>query len=118
VDEFYARELEDRKHHHYPPFSRLIELTLKHPDKKTVNEASAVLAGHLRNSLHGLTILGPGEPMISKIRNQYQMAILIKIPRDSGHLHEIKQVISQTIGLLAAEKNFRRVNTVINVDPC
>jgi len=118
VNEFYSRELDDRQQHHYPPFSRLIELILKHPDKKTVNEASALLANSLRNHLGGLTILGPGEPMISKIRNQYQMAILIKIPHNSGHLQEIKQVILQAIGLLGSEKNFRRVYTVIDVDPC
>lgn len=117
VSEFYALELDDRRQHHYPPFSRLIELTLKHADKKTAHEASAMLAQHLRKDLQGLTILGPGEPMISKIRNQYLMTILIKIPRDSGHLHEIKQVIVQSIRLLADSASYRSVRTVIDVDP-
>jgi primosomal protein N' (replication factor Y) len=117
VSEFYAFELDDRRQHHYPPFSRLIELTLKHTDKKTAHEASAVLAQHLRKDLPGLTILGPGEPMISKIRNQYLMTILIKISRDSGHLHEIKQAIVQSIRLLADSTSYRSVRTVIDVDP-
>lgn len=117
VNKFYELELDDRKVHQYPPFTRLIELTLKHTDKRTVNEASAALADRLRSQLTGVKILGPGEPMVSKIRNQYLMTILIKIPRNSGYLGDIKQLIADDIDHLSLNSSFRNVRTVVNVDP-
>ncbi|MDL5045703.1 primosomal protein N' [Oscillatoria amoena NRMC-F 0135] len=102
--EFYDTELSDRKQHLYPPFARLIELTLKHTDKKLVREASLLLANLLRTHLGAVRILGPGEPMISKIRNQYLMTILVKIPRDSGHLVEVKHIITDCLNKLQREK--------------
>ncbi|QOI97798.1 MAG: primosomal protein N' [Flammeovirgaceae bacterium] len=117
VNEFYTLELDDRKAHQYPPFTRLIELTLKHTDKKTVNEASAALAELLRHELTGVKILGPGEPMVSKIRNQYLMSILIKIPRHTGNLQDIKRILTAGIGTLSENSAFRNVRTVVDVDP-
>lgn len=117
INEFYTLELDDRKQHLYPPFTRLIELTLKHTDKKNVREASVELADRLRKDLSGLKILGPGEPMVSKIRNQYLMTILIKIPRDSGHLDDIKYQISGLVDTLKDEKKYKSLRIIIDVDP-
>ena len=64
-----------------------------------------------------IKILGPGEPVVSKIRNQYLMSILIKIPRDSGHLGEIKNKIAQAIHTVLKEKEFRSARIVVDVDP-
>ncbi|MFN3841389.1 MAG: primosomal protein N' [Cyclobacteriaceae bacterium] len=117
INEFYTLELADRQQHLYPPFSRLIELIVKHADKKIVHEASVELADRLRSSLAGVKIVGPGEPMVSKIRNQYLMTILIKIPRNSGQLMEIKHTLGQCIYQLQDEKAFRAVRIIVDVDP-
>jgi primosomal protein N' (replication factor Y) len=114
---FYDAELNERRHYHYPPFSRLIELTVKHTDARLVREASIQLAQALRQQLTGLHIMGPGEPMISKIRNQYLMSILIKIPRDTGQLPEVKQHISEICKGLLHLKEFRSVRIIPDVDP-
>jgi primosomal protein N' (replication factor Y) len=116
-EEFYQTEIADRRQHAYPPFSRLIELTVKHTDKKISRDAAHELTELLRTSLTEIKILGPGEPMVSKIRNQYLMSILIKIPRDSGHLAEIKSKIANTINKVLQEKEFRSVRIVADVDP-
>src|SRR5690606_35751449 len=113
----YNREIEDRKRHGYPPFTRLIEVTLKHVDRKVCGEASVILADDLRANLQGVRILGPGEPMVAKIRNQYLMTILIKIPRGRGNLAEIKHNIQSCIDRIAADKKFRNLRVIPDVDP-
>lgn len=115
--EFYDNELADRKNHAYPPFARLIELTVKHADKKVTYEAATQLANALRQSLTGVRIIGPGEPMIGRIRNQYLMSILIKIPRDSGHLHELKHQLEREMNTVVRQKEFRSVRIIADVDP-
>jgi primosomal protein N' (replication factor Y) len=116
-EEFYQTEIADRQQHAYPPFARLIEILVKHADKKASQELSQKLTEALRNTLIDCKILGPGEPIVSKIRNQYLMSILIKIPRDSGHLSETKNKISSSINKILQEKEFRSARIVVDVDP-
>ena len=116
-EEFYKTEIADRRQHAYPPFARLIELVVRHIDKKVSRDAAQKLADTLNTSLPDVRVLGPGEPMVSKIRNQYLMNILLKIPRDSGYLTEIKQRIIQSIDLTLAQKEFRAARIIADVDP-
>ncbi|HET9485793.1 MAG TPA: primosomal protein N' [Chryseosolibacter sp.] len=116
-DAFYEREIADRRQHDYPPFTRLIEIVIKHTDKKVSREASQKLAGLLKSQLSGVKIMGPGEPMVAKIRNQYLMSILLKTFRGKTDLTQIKQHIQNSINALANEKVFRNVRFVVDVDP-
>ena len=115
--DFYKKEIKDRYDHGYPPFTRLIEITIKHTDKKICRNASHILVESFREKLAGVKVLGPGEPMISKIRNQFLMSVLIKITRGQGDLPTIKNEIIKSIDSLQAEKDFRNVRVVIDVDP-
>jgi primosomal protein N' (replication factor Y) len=116
-EEFYQTEIADRQQHAYPPFARLVEIVVRHIDKKTSRDASQKLADLLKGSISEIRILGPGEPIVSKIRNQYLMSILVKIPRDSGHLGEIKNKIASAINTVLKEKEFRSARIVVDVDP-
>lgn len=116
-EEFYNMELADRREHAYPPFSRLIEIVVKHIDKKISWEAAHKLAEELKTTLPEIKVFGPGEPMVAKIRNQFLMSILIKIPRNSGQLQGIKQRILTAIHTILAQKEFRAVRIVADVDP-
>lgn len=115
--EFYKREIEDRKQHLYPPFSRLIEITIKHIDKKICRETAVTLTDQLREALTGVKVLGPGEPMISKIRNQFLMSILIKIPRGKSDLVLCKHIIQQRIEYTLKDKAYRNSRIICDVDP-
>lgn len=115
--EFYKKEIEDRKQHSYPPFSRLIEITIKHIDKKICRETAIALSDALRKGLRSVKILGPGEPMVSRIRNQYLMSILIKIPRGKTDLVQTKLIVQQSIEIILRDKSFRNAKIFADVDP-
>jgi primosomal protein N' (replication factor Y) (superfamily II helicase) len=117
VNGFLTEQLHDRQNHFFPPFCRLIEITIKHVDKKTGQDAARILTDDLRSKLKGIKILGPGEPSISKIRNEYLMTILIKIARDQGNLGTIKSILSTASQKLTEEKSYRSVKIVFDVDP-
>jgi primosomal protein N' (replication factor Y) (superfamily II helicase) len=116
-EDFYHKELKDRQQNGYPPFSRLIEITVKHSDKKICRDAAQELTLAFRDKLTGIKVLGPAEPMISKLRNQFLMATLIKIPRGQGDLTQIKNTIISEINELLKQKEFRSVRVVVDVDP-
>lgn len=114
---FYQAELNERQQHAYPPFTRLIEITLKHIDKKICKTAATILAERIAGTLTDIRVLGPGEPMISKIRNQYLMNILIKVARGNQSLPSIKQTLLIEVDKLQKEKDFRALRIIIDVDP-
>ena len=114
---FYDAQLADRHQHDYPPFARLIEITMKHADKKICRLTADALTNQLRESMAGVKIFGPGEPMISKIRNQFLLSILIKIPRGKSDLPGLKRSIQSTIQHLLKIKEHRNTRIVLDVDP-
>lgn len=116
-EDFYSGQLADRHEHSYPPFSRLIEVTVKHTDKKICRRVASLLFETFRHALPGTKILGPGEPMVSKIRNQFLMSLLIKIPRGSSELVQLKHSLVQGVQHVLKEKEHRNTRVVIDVDP-
>jgi primosomal protein N' (replication factor Y) len=112
---FYQNEIISRAAFFYPPYSRIVLLTLKHKDKTVVDNAADKLAASLRQDLVEY-IVGPAAPVISRIRNQYLMEILIKLPKEYGMSMTYKKVIRNHINLVLAEKNYKSVVVVVDVD--
>ncbi|MEO6134353.1 MAG: primosomal protein N' [Ginsengibacter sp.] len=112
---FYEYEMEFRKLFFYPPFSRLIRIILKHKQKEIVMEGAYILGESLRKDFRELT--GPAAPVINRVRNMFLMEILIKVQQDAAHLKAQKKVILNHIDLLKADKKFRSIVTVADVDP-
>ncbi len=117
VNGFLQEQLDDRKQHFYPPYSRLIEITFKHIDKNICREVAEKFREAIRVKLSSVKILGPGEPMVSKIRNEFLMTVLIKVPRDQGKLGELKSFLQQSAQLLNQTKEYRNAKIVFDVDP-
>jgi primosomal protein N' (replication factor Y) (superfamily II helicase) len=113
--QFYALEIEKRKEFFYPPFSRIVLLTLKHKDKDIVTAAAEKLATLLKQDLKEY-IVGPAAPVVNRIRNQYLMEILIKLPKETGMSSRYKAAIRNHINLMLTEKNFKSVTVVVDVD--
>ena len=112
---FYQNEIVNRQQFFYPPYSRIVLLTLKHKDKTVVANAADKLAASLRQDLKEY-IVGPAAPVIDRIRNQYLKEILIKLPKEYGMSMTYKKVIRNHINLLTGEKSFKSVHVVVDVD--
>ena len=110
----YHEQLEERHIYKYPPFCRLIKITLKHRDFQKIEEASAWLGQALKNVFKD-KVLGPEPPPVSRIRNEYHRNILVKIPRKQS-LEKTKKAILKVQTTFSSISQFRSVKIVINVD--
>ena len=110
----YKEQIYDRQNFKYPPFYRLIKLKLKHRDYEKLKESSLWLYNVLVQQLQ-IPILGPEEPVISKIRNEYIRTIIVKIPA-SVHLGKTKRTIEKIIQSFDAISQYRAVKITVNVD--
>jgi primosomal protein N' (replication factor Y) len=61
-------------------------------------------------------ITGPAAPVVNRIRNQYLMEILIKLPKEPGMSGRYKAAVRNHINLVNSEKNFKSVTVVVDVD--
>ncbi|WP_027391116.1 replication restart helicase PriA [Aquimarina latercula] len=110
----YKDQIEERYQYKYPPFYRIIKITGRHKDYNKVNEATLWLAKSLAMTFKE-NVLGPEFPPISRIRNQYNKNILIKIPHGQS-LKKTKDFISKVQNSFKSIKEFSGVRIIINVD--
>ncbi|MEI9946378.1 MAG: primosomal protein N' [Chitinophagaceae bacterium] len=111
----FNEELEKRKQFLYPPFTRLIHLSFKHKLKEVVEHAAQQFANALKIKYNDY-IVGPAEPVIGRVRNQYLMELLIKLPRDQKLIAKCKEDIFDQIAIMHNENKFRSVGIVPDVD--
>lgn len=110
----YTNQLLDRKNFNYPPFYRLIEITIIHKDQNMVNASAKFLADELKTHF-GNRVLGPEFPLVSRIRNLYHKNILLKIERDASVV-QAKKIVNELL-VNFRNSDYKSVRVQIDVDP-
>ena len=113
---FVQRELSERKKFIYPPYFRLIEITIKHRDPKKVQAAAIQYAELLRKSL-GRRVIGPAIPGIARVRTLYLRTVIVKIEKASKSIKKAKQVIQEARDEIKSKEGLKTTRINIDVDP-
>ncbi|MEI9913106.1 MAG: primosomal protein N' [Bacteroidota bacterium] len=111
----FEDELVKRKQFAYPPYTRMILLTFKHKIKELVEHAAISFADALKNK-YGNYIVGPAEPVVNRVRNQYLVELLLKLPKDRKFIVQCKKDLLEQVAILHNENRFRSVVVVPDVD--
>ena len=112
---FYQQEIEGRRQFGYPPFTRLIQVTFKHKDKEVVYAASRAIAEAMKPGF-GSYLIGPAEPVVNRVRNQYLMELMIKLPKDRDLIAACKSFLQEQVAVLHNVQRFRAVVVIADVD--
>ena len=110
----YKEQLYDRQIYKYPPYFRIIKLTLKQRDFAKLKEGSMWLYQVMSQNLN-MPVLGPEEPAISRIRNEYIRTIVIKIPQNVS-IGNTKKTIQKMLNSFEAVAQYRSIKITLNVD--
>lgn len=111
----YNSQMAERNTFRYPPYFKLIEVTIKHKNQLILNKTSDLLASELRKTFKS-RILGPESPIISRIQNYYIKNILIKIEREKAGM-AAKDVIQKCIDRVVMHNQDSLLRISIDVDP-
>ena len=111
----YAQQISERKPFDYPPFYRLIRISLKARDFQKVDQAAQWLANVLNQYLP-TPVLGPVDPVVARVRNQYIKQLMIKYP-DNAQRKQVKENLSRALKSLDAVGQFRAVKVNVDIDP-
>ena len=111
----YQSQIAERQKFRLPPITRMVKITLKHPEEQTVLAAAMQLQGMLREVFAG-NVMGPAAPLVSRIQNYYLQDFWIKIARDHA-LAAKKQQLAEVLRQFKQISGFKKVRVVVNVDP-
>lgn len=114
-EKFLESILIDRKNYKYPPYYRLILITLKHVDSQLINEASKHFSDLIKPHL-GSRVLGPEFPIVGRIKNLYLKNFLVKIEINSSS-KQVKEILMQAKAEFLSIKRYQSVKLVFDVDP-
>jgi primosomal protein N' (replication factor Y) len=111
----YNSQLAERKLFDYPPYFKLIQITVSHRNNDVTNQASRDLAIALRKSF-GSNVLGPEYPLVSRVKNKYLKNILLKIDNSSSN-SKVKSHLLNLVSWLNQQPSYKSVRVIIDVDP-
>jgi len=111
----YEQQIAERKEFNYPPFYRLIRITLKHRDAAELDRIAQESALALR-SRFGKRLLGPEYPAVSRIKLMYMKQMWLKLEREISVTSAKRQMQQMLESVKARDKN-KMVQIVVDVDP-
>ena len=113
-ESMFSIQCKQRKEFSYPPFVRLIRFELKHKNFATLQQSADWFTQALRNQFS--IVLGPQSPPIGRIRNQFLMQVLLKLPANQSAT-PAKEQLNRIIKRFEQIPNFRSVKLLVDVDP-
>lgn len=111
---FNSQLLEERKDFGFPPYSRIIEITIKDFNSKRADAMAYRLADKLSMAF-AESVTGPYSPAIDKIADQYIRKIRLSLKKDRS-LSEKKRLLKTCVAAFEKDCKYDG-HTTIDVDP-
>lgn len=109
-----AELLEERRIFSYPPYARLVRITLRSTDTERLAAAARTLDAALRARLHD-RVFGPSSPLVDRVRDEYILETTVKIEA-SASMSKARGIIGEETASLRSRREFRGVKIVCDVD--
>lgn len=113
---YYEHELEERRQFVYPPFCRIINVYVRHRDAKEASSAASTLAVSFRSVVSAEMVLGPQEPPVARVNNQYIRKIMLKLPPGASPA-AFKASVMEIVDKLRSSLLSRSLVVYYDVDP-
>ncbi|MGI6233001.1 MAG: replication restart helicase PriA [Prevotella sp.] len=112
---FFKDLLEERRLFHYPPFTRLIYVYLRHKSDSLVEMAAQDMGGRLRH-IFGERVLGPDKPAIARAKQLCIRKLVLKLEL-SANLRQVRQQLKDVRARMNSEKAYAAIQIVFDMDP-
>lgn len=113
-DAMARSELSERHAFNYPPYSRLIQFTLRSGDVQLLRRGSVWFAERMREKF-GNRVFGPVAPPVDRIRGVYIMRLMLKI-ENGRSMSRARELVREVLATMAENQDFKHVNISVDVD--
>lgn len=114
-DLFFRQLSSERKLFVYPPFSRIIQVELRHKEIVPLRRAANILAVRLREKL-GKRVCGPAVPEVSRIGGINRLILILKIEQGVSYAG-VKDLLKNEFQQLHQDKALNALRIFCDVDP-
>ena len=112
---FFRSLLAERREYHYPPFTRLVYVYLKHRRDSLVDTASHEMGSRLRQWF-GTRVLGPDRPAVAKVKSLAIRKLLLKI-EPGLDLPTVRKYLALAQQQMLQDKRYASLQIYFDVDP-
>ena len=112
---FFRSLLAERREYHYPPFTRLVYVYLKHRSDSLVDTASHEMGSRLRQWF-GTRVLGPDRPAVAKVKSLAIRKLLLKI-EPGLDLPTVRKYLALAQQQMLQDKHYASLQIYFDVDP-
>ena len=111
----YQQQIGERELFCFPPFHRLMMITLRHRDERRLEHSSSVLMQALRG-VFGDRVSSVITPLVSRRQNQYIRQLRLRVEQ-GANVQRAKQLLREQIRLLLQQTDCKGTVVFVDVDP-
>lgn len=112
---YYAEEVSERERFRYPPFTKVINIYLKHKEESVVDKIAVDYTLALR-AVFGDRVQGPEKPFVSRISTYYLQSIMLRIEANAS-MRKVKALLHDVYDKMSEDKRMKNVVLYYDVDP-
>ena len=111
----YEQQVSEREMFCFPPFHRLIVLSLRHRDERRLERGSVVLMEALKK-VFGVRVSGVITPLVSRRQNQYIRQLRLRVEQ-GANVQRAKQLLRAELNAFLRQSEGKGTVVAIDVDP-
>ncbi len=113
---FYEYEIAERHRFSFPPFTRIVNVYLKHRNEDVLTEVSVRYSNMLRE-VFGNRVLGPEPPMVARVQNLHIRQVMLKFEL-AASMTKVKAILRSIYEqLVATDSRMKSTILYYDVDP-
>jgi primosomal protein N' (replication factor Y) len=112
---FYEHEQIERKNFLYPPYSKMIDFTLKHRDEQVLNAGSMDFANRLK-AVFDTRIIGPEFAIVPRVNNKFIKNVKLKLEKGLSEV-KVKEKVHEIMDQFYSISSNKSIQISIDVDP-
>ncbi|MBD5203298.1 MAG: primosomal protein N' [Bacteroidales bacterium] len=112
---FYEEEIADRARYGYPPFTKVINIYIKHRDARQAEDAAVAYAKALVK-VFGNRVLGPEKPYVSRVATYHLQTIMLKV-ESGASMKRVKEILRAIYVTVATLPSVKGSSIYFDVDP-
>ena len=115
-ESFYQNQMEERSAFNYPPYSRIVTVTVKGAQHESVDRTALILRNELVSLLGEQKVLGPDAPPVSRVMYRYIRRIIIKLPLELT-VDKSRALLSKALDNTLSRKEASGITVSFDPDP-
>ena len=115
-ESFYQSQMEERSAFGYPPYTRIVTVTVKGAQPDAVDRAALILRKELAAVLGEDKVLGPDAPPVAKVMYRYIRRIIIKLPL-SLTVDKSRALLSEALDSTMSQNTAGGITVSFDPDP-